>query len=130
MLIRIASAVVLAVAMAACGSASSSIRGGASARPLVAATWVANDGSVLVVNVVLPGPAGADELRGFAERYRQEHPDARVVVRFFPSTAGPERFVVGYVPTDGGSQPVSASPDDPGATYDFPGPPRPRDAGR
>ena len=89
---------------------------------MVAATWIADDGSVVALNVVLPRTMQPGGLAALAQRFRDEHRDARVIVRFFPSTAGEERFVVGYVPTDGGSLPPTAGPGSALATFDFPGP--------
>ena len=58
----------------------------------------------------------------------REHPTARVIVTFFPIDAGPERFVIGHVPTDGG--PLSgARPSSALATFDYPRPSPPATAG-
>ena len=43
-----------------------------------------------------------------AHGFRHEHPAARVIVRFM-SIAGQERFVIGYIPTDGGPLPSGRS---------------------
>jgi hypothetical protein len=119
---RIASAFVLAVTMAACSSASPSATHGPPAQPVIAASWVADDRSVVALNVVLPRSIEPGGLPALAEHYRREHPDARVIVRFFAGTAGEERFVVGYVPTDGRPLPGTSASDAVLATFDFPAP--------
>ena len=84
--------------------------------------WVADDGSVVALNVVLPRTVKPRGLASLADRYRREHPGARVIVRLFPSTAGPERFVVGHVPSDGASLAMTTGSDAALATFDFPRP--------
>ena len=90
----------------------------------VAARWVADDGSVVAVNLVVPAGTGPQGIRELAERERGNHPGARVIVRIFSTTAGPERYVIGHVP--GGTEPlpqVSPPPSSLLALYDFPAPP-------
>jgi len=120
-LIRTAAAVVVALAVAACASASPPGTPRPPVEPVVTAMWVADDGSVAALNVVLPRTIMPRGLAPIAERYRRDHPDARVIVRFFPPTAGRERFVVGYVPTDGSRLPATRDPAAV-ATFDFPAP--------
>ena len=75
----------------------------------VAARWVAEDGTVVAVNLVVAPGTNREEQRTFAERERSQHPGARVIIRIFAATAGPERYVVGHVPA--GTEPlVRASP--------------------
>jgi hypothetical protein len=117
--------VVVAVAVAACGSAPSSAPPPSSepqTEPSVAATWVADDGSVVALNVVLARDTDRGRLLELARGFRHEHPEARVIVRFFMSTAGQDRFVIGYIPTDGGPLPSGAGPATALATFDFPAP--------
>ncbi|HET8787031.1 MAG TPA: hypothetical protein VFM38_15460 [Candidatus Limnocylindrales bacterium] len=76
----------------------------------------------MALNVVLSRTVDPRGLTVLADRYRREHPRARVIVRFFRSTAGPERFVVGYVPSDSASLPVTSGSDAALATFDFPPP--------
>lgn len=119
MLSRLAAAAVLALAMAACRS----VPPHASDPPppeRAAARWVAEDGTVVVVNLVVSVETDARQTRAAAERERSQNPGARVIVRIFAATAGPERFVIGHVPT--GAEPLVAA--SPGAAllavYDFP----------
>ena len=70
-------------------------------RPTVAARWVADDGSVVAVNLVVPIGTDPNTASDLAERERSQHPGARVIVRIFPATAGLERYVIGHVPAAG-----------------------------
>jgi hypothetical protein len=97
------------------------------AEPDVVARWTADDGSVVAINLVVPTNTDPGRIRQLANQIReladQEHADhqrARVVVRIFDSTAGPERYVIGHVP--GRDEPLAeASPPTTRiALYDFP----------
>jgi hypothetical protein len=109
------------VTVAACGRVPPSPAADASpAEPAVTARWVADDGSVVAINLVVPVGTDPRRTRELAERQRAEHPGTRLIIRVFASTAGPERFVIGHVPTDDqpladGSHPASLI-----ALYDFP----------
>lgn len=110
----------MAIVVAACGSTPPPPASDPRPPERVAARWVAEDGTVVVVNLVVSAAADARATRAAAERERSQSPGARVIVRIFAATAGPERFVIGHVPA--GTEPlVGASP---GATllaiYDFP----------
>ena len=87
----------------------------------VVARWTADDGSVVALNVVLGPDEDRRRLPDLARGFRNKHPDARVIVTFFPATAGPERFVIGHVPTDGGPL-TGARPSSVLATFDYPRP--------
>ena len=89
-------------------------------RVQVAASWVAADGTVVALNLVVPAGTDVQHVRGLAERQRADHPGARVIVRIFAATAGSERYVIGHVPA--GTEPLAQA--SPPATllaiYDFP----------
>jgi hypothetical protein len=84
----------------------------------VVARWVAEDGSIVVLNVVV-APSERRRLPDIARAYRAQTPDARVVIRFFEMTAGDERFLVGHVPSDGGPLPAAERPSSALGIYDF-----------
>ena len=88
----------------------------------MAARWVADDGSVVALNVVLGRDSDPPRLAQLARAYRDEHPGARVIVTFFAARAGQERYVIGYVPTGDGPLPPEARPATALATFDFPAP--------
>jgi hypothetical protein len=114
------SATVLAWAVLACASPAPPTDRTASHEPAtVVATWIADDASVVVLHVVVAPRTPPRELPRLASHLRARHPDSRVIVRVFASTAGPERFVIGRVPT--GTEPIVAEPRPPTllATYDF-----------
>jgi hypothetical protein len=106
---RLAAALAVAVAAvmatAACESASPPPTAAAPAEPIVAASWVADDGSVVAVNLVVPVGVDPRRIRELAARQRAERPGARVIVRVFAATAGPERYLIGRVPT--GDEPLA-----------------------
>jgi hypothetical protein len=91
----------------------------------IAATWIADDGSVVVLNVVIPLGTDPRELPALARDLRRLHPKSRVVVHIFAARAGPERFVIGAAPA--GDEPLPPGPRPPTllATFDYP-----RSAGR
>ena len=86
----------------------------------VAARWIAEDGTVVAVNLVLSVATDARQARAIAERERADHPGARVIVRIFAATAGPERYVIGHVPA--GMEPIVATSPTPTllGVYDYP----------
>ena len=118
MLSRLARGALTALLMAGCASAPPSVRDETPA--IVAATWVADDGTVVVVNLVVASGTTSAQIRGLAEREREHHPGARVIVRIFGATSGPERYVIGHVPA-GTGPPVQPSPTSTlVGVYDFP----------
>ena len=126
MLTRLAGVVLgisAAVAMvAACESAPPSLRTtDAPAKPTVAARWVADDSSVVAMNVVLGRDTDPRRIPELARSFREQHPSARVIVTFFAASAGQERFVIGHVPTYGGPI-TNARPTTAIATFDYPRP--------
>ncbi len=118
----------LASAMAACNGAPPSPS--AAPEAAVVARWVADDGSVVALNVALARPTDRRRIPELARAFRDEHPGARVIVTFFASDAGPERFVIGHVPTDGGPLPAGVRPVSAIATFDFRSSPTSTDDGR
>jgi hypothetical protein len=88
--------------------------------PTETARFVANDGSVVVVNVVVAAGTHRGRLPRLAGEIRARHPRSRVIVTFFAASAGPERYVIGHVPN--GDEPLVHGPRAPSwlATYDFP----------
>jgi hypothetical protein len=86
----------------------------------VVASYTTDDASIVVLHVVVARRTTPGDLRRFASDLRARHPDSRVIVRVFASTAGKERFVIGRVPTRTG--PIVSEPRPPTllATYDFP----------
>jgi hypothetical protein len=120
-------ALALAWSTAACDSAPPSPP--TSPELTVVARWVANDGSVVALNVVLARDADRGRIPALARSIRDEHPAARVIVTFFASDAGPERFVIGYVPAADVPLPVGARPSSAIATFDFRSSPTPTDDG-
>lgn len=104
-LTRGVAALALAWSMAACDSAPPSAS--ADAATTVVARWVADDGSIVALNVALGPDADRRHLPELARVFRERHPGARVIVTFFPANAGPERFVIGHIPlrADGGPLP-------------------------
>jgi len=113
-------AVTTVMTMAACESAPPHPSPPAPAEPIVAASWVADDGSVVAVNLVVPVGLDPRRIRELAERQRAERPGARVIVRVFAATAGPERYLIGRVPT--GDEPLAEDSPTPSllGLYDFP----------
>ena len=109
----------LAWSMAACDGAP--LSPSTDAEPAVVARWIADDGSVVALNVVLEQDADRRRLPELARVFREQHPTARVIVTFFTDNAGPERFVIGHVPTDGGPT-TNARPSTAIATFDYPRP--------
>jgi hypothetical protein len=87
--------------------------------PVVAARWIADDGSVVAVNLVVAVGTDPGRIRLLAEREHSQRAGARVIVRIFAATAGPERYVVGHVPT--GTEPLieTSSPPSLLGVYDF-----------
>jgi hypothetical protein len=114
---------VLATALAgsttACGSAPPSPS--TDPETAVVARWAADDGSVVAMNIVLGQDADRRRLPALARAFRIQHPTARVIVTFFRSDAGKERFVIGHIPTDGGPL-TGARPSSALATFDYPRP--------
>lgn len=108
---------IITVAMAACSVAPSS-PAPSPPEATVVARWVADDGSIVVLNVVVAATA-RPRLPAFAREYRAASPGARVVIRFFDMTAGDERYVIGHVPADGGPLPVGERPSSAIGIYDF-----------
>jgi hypothetical protein len=90
--------------------------------PSIAARWAAEDGSVVALNVVLGRGTDPRRIPELARGYRRDQPTARVIITFFAARAGQERFVIGYVPSDGGRLPAGARPSTALATFDFPAP--------
>jgi hypothetical protein len=88
--------------------------------PTVVATWVADDGSVVVLNVVVPVGTRPDELPRLARDLRDNHPGSRVIVNVFAAQAGPERFVIGHVPSGDEPRLPEDRPPTLLATYDYP----------
>jgi hypothetical protein len=88
--------------------------------PTVVATWVADDGSVVVLNVVVPVGTRPDELPRLARDLRDNHPGSRVIVNVFAAQAGPERFVIGHVPSGDEPRLPEDRPPTLLATYEFP----------
>lgn len=88
--------------------------------PIVVARWVADDGSVVAVNLVIPAGIDPRRTRELAQRQRAGYANARVIVRVFASTAGPERFDIGHVPAADQSLTEGAHPPSLIALYDFP----------
>ena len=118
----IAAQIVLGIVVAACVGSPPPSTSHPEALPSIAARWVADDGSIVVLNVVLGRAADARRIPDLARDYRRASPKARVIVRFFAATAGEERFVIGYVPSDGGRLPAGAAPSTALAMFDFPAP--------
>ncbi len=73
----------------------------------VTARWVADDGSVLALNVVVAAGTDRRRLPAIAQELRRARPHARVIVTFFDDAAGLERYVIGHMPA--GDEPVIAS---------------------
>lgn len=71
---------------------------GPAAEVAVTARWVADDGSVLALNVVVGAGIDRRRLRAIAQDLRRARPHARVIVTFFDDAAGPERYAIGHVP--------------------------------
>jgi hypothetical protein len=126
-LTRAVAVIVIAYGTAACASVPPS-----STPPVentVVARWVADDGSVVALNVVVGRDADRGRMPELARALRNEHSRARVIVTFFADTAGPERYVIGHVPTDGGPLPAGTRPASTLVTFDFPALPPPTDDG-
>lgn len=118
MLTRAVAVIAMVWTTAACASAPPSPS--PPAETTVVARWVAENGSVVALNVVLGRTADRGRIPEMARAFRDQHPDARVIVTFFAGTAGPERYVIGHVPTDGGPLPAGTRPASALATFDFP----------
>jgi hypothetical protein len=88
----------------------------------VTARWSADDGSIVVLNVVAADGVDRRNLPATARRYREEHPGSRVIITFFADSAGEERYVVGHVPAGGGPLPVASRGTSWLATFDYPAP--------
>jgi hypothetical protein len=88
--------------------------------PTVVATWIAEDGSVVVLNVVVPLGTRPHELSGLARDLRRQHPESRVIVNVFAARAGPERFVIGRAPSDDEPRLLEDRPPTLLATFDYP----------
>ena len=117
--------IVMVWATAACASAPPSPPVGTT----VVARWIADDGSIIALNVVLARDTDRRRLPELARNFRAEHPGARVIVTFFADTAGAERYVIGHVPTDGGPFPAGTRPASTLVTFDFPASSPPTDDG-
>jgi hypothetical protein len=117
---RFAFPLALALAVSACASAPPPSPADPKTEATVAAKWVTVDGWVVALNVVLAPRTDQRRLPELARAYRDRHPGARVIVRFFASNAGQERFVIGHVPTDGEPLSPEAGPTGALATFDFP----------
>lgn len=115
-LTRGVAALALAWSMAACDSAPPSAP--TDAETTIVARWVTDDGSIIALNVVLARGADRGRIPELARTLRDEHQGARVIVTFFADTAGPERFVIGHIPTDDGPL-TGARPSSALATFDF-----------
>ena len=108
MVLRAAVAGLVVIAALACAAPPPSPRPAAPAAEIaVTARWVADDGSVLALNVVVATGTDRRRLPAIAQELRRARPRSRVIVTFFDAAAGPERFVIGHVPT--GDEPVIAS---------------------
>jgi hypothetical protein len=107
----------LAWAMVACGSA----RPSPTVPPVetVVASWTADDGSIVALNVVIGRGTDRRSLPDVARRLREAHPGARVIVTVFADTAGPERYVIGHVPTADEPLVQASRPATWLATFDF-----------
>jgi hypothetical protein len=88
----------------------------------VTARWSADDGSIVVLNVVAADGVDRRSLPATARRYREEHPGSRVIITFFADSAGEERFVVGHVPAGGEPLPIASRGTSWLATFDYPAP--------
>jgi hypothetical protein len=53
------------------------------------------------MNVMVPLGTDVERLRAMASTFRGDVPAGRLIVTFFPPTAGPERFVIGHMPSGG-----------------------------
>ena len=124
MLIRLTAVGLLSMVAAACGSAPPS--GTEPPQPVATARWVADDDSVVAVNLVVPAETDPQRTRALAEAERTTHPTARGIVRLFSATAGPERYDLGHVPAAGEPLVQASPPPSLLRVYDFP--PRPRRA--
>jgi len=100
------------------------------AEATVVASWIANDGSIVVLNVIVGPDTDRRRLPDLARELRGAHPEARVIVTVFDDAAGPERYLIGRVPA--GDEPLVFAPRGPGrlATFDFPRPPPASGRGR
>ena len=119
-LTRVVLALAASWSAAACGSTPPPAS--ATAETTVVARWAADDGSVVAVNVVLGRDGDPRTLPEVARSIRDQHPDARVIVTIFSHSAGPERYVIGHVPTDSGALAAGTRPRSALATFDYPGP--------
>ena len=126
-LTRTVAAVALASWTAACNGAPPSPS--TNPEPTIVARWVADDDSVVALNVVLARETDRRRIPELARSFRDEHPGARVIVTFFADTAGPERFVIGHVPTADDPLPIGARPRSAIAAFDFRASPTPTDDG-
>jgi hypothetical protein len=120
-LTRLAAAVAFAWSTVACGSSPPSTPTAADAR--IVARWVADDASVVVLNVSLGPGSDRHRIPELARAYRAAHPTSRLIITFFDASAGQERFVIGHIPTDGSALPAGRPPSAI-ATFDFPRPTR------
>lgn len=98
MVLRPAILALVVMAALACAAPPTPTSGGSTAEVAVTARWVADDGSVLAVNVVVGAGIDRRRLRAIAQELRRTRPHARVIVTFFDDAAGPERYAIGHVP--------------------------------
>jgi hypothetical protein len=122
---------VIAMVWATAACASAPLSPSPPVETTVVARWMADDGSVVALNVVLGRDADRGGIPKLARSFRAQHPGARVIVTFFADTAGPERYVIGHVPlrADGGPLPAGTRPASTLVTFDFPASPPPTDDG-
>ena len=129
MVLRTAVVGLVVIAALACAAPPTSTQPPAPAAEVaVTARWVADDGSVLALNVVVAAGTDRRRLPAIAQELRRARPRARVIVTFFDDAAGPERYVIGHVPT--GDEPVIASGGPTWlGTFDLPADPAPPGSG-
>jgi hypothetical protein len=101
------SALVVMAALACAAPPTSTQPPAPAAEIAVTARWVADDGSVLALNVVVAAGTDRRRLPAIAQELRGTRPRARVIVTFFDDAAGPERYVIGHVPA--ADEPVIAA---------------------
>ncbi len=129
MVLRTAVVGLVAIAALACAAPPSSTQPPAPAAEIaVTARWVADDGSVLALNVVVAAGTDRRRLPAIAQELRRGRPRSRVIVTFFDDAAGPERYVIGHMPA--GDEPVIASGGPTWlGTFDLPADPAPPGSG-
>ena len=100
MVLRTSILALVAMAALVCAAPPTATRpAGPDAEVAVTARWVADDGSVLALNVVVGAGLDRRRLRAIAQELRRARPRARVIITFFDDAAGPERYAIGHVPT-------------------------------